>query len=131
MAYKILCLRITHLVRYSNYLQLRHGSKARYGWVANPCRQPLLIASRQGLSPCNMRRALLGAITRQFSSSSTETGWLDCTLDAGQLISCARNLKNEIHWLARRSPLLHPNRTMISFLAGFTYRNCPSLPRAR
>jgi len=23
--------------------QLRHGSKARYGWVANPYRKPLLI----------------------------------------------------------------------------------------
>jgi len=31
--------------------QLHHGSKARYGWVANPSRQAFLLASRQGLPP--------------------------------------------------------------------------------
>ena len=44
-------------------MQLRHGPKARYGWVANPYRKPFLAFSRQGLSPCKIRRALLGAIT--------------------------------------------------------------------
>jgi hypothetical protein len=33
-AYRILCLRLDHLVR--RLLRLRHGPKARYGWVANP-----------------------------------------------------------------------------------------------
>jgi len=36
-AYKILCLRLAHLVRCPYSGQLRHGPKARYGWVANPC----------------------------------------------------------------------------------------------
>jgi len=33
-AYKILCLRLVHLVRAS--LSLRHGPKTRYGWMASP-----------------------------------------------------------------------------------------------
>jgi hypothetical protein len=41
---------------------LRHGSKARYGWVANPYWNPLLDSTRQGLSPCKIRRALLGQL---------------------------------------------------------------------
>jgi len=53
-----------------SFIQLRHGSKARYGWVANPYRKSLLISSRQGLSPCKIRRALLGAIT--WSSPAPE-----------------------------------------------------------
>ena len=30
------------------FRQLRHGSKARYGWVANPYRKPLLISLPTG-----------------------------------------------------------------------------------
>ena len=52
-----------------SFIQLRHGSKARYGWVANPYRKSLLISSRQGLSPCKIRRAFLGAITPAVSGS--------------------------------------------------------------
>lgn len=48
------------------FIQLRHGSKARYGWVANPSRNSLLSSSLQGLSPCKIRRALLGTITTEI-----------------------------------------------------------------
>jgi hypothetical protein len=64
---QVLCLRLTHLVRCTSFMQLRHGSKARYEWVANPYRRSLLIPSRQGLPPCKIRRAFLGAITPQIS----------------------------------------------------------------
>jgi hypothetical protein len=47
-----------------SFIQLRHGSKARYGWVANPYRNSLLNPSRQGLSPCKIRQAFLGATTK-------------------------------------------------------------------
>jgi hypothetical protein len=46
-AYRIPCLRLDHLVR--RLLRLRHGPKARYGWVANPYRdasRPLLPLER-------------------------------------------------------------------------------------
>ena len=49
---------------------LRHGPKARYGWVANPYRKPLPTSSRQGLTPCKMRRALLGAITAELCGAA-------------------------------------------------------------
>ena len=59
--------------------QPRHGSKARYGWVANPYRNPLLNPSRQGLSPCKIRRALLGAITCRVRGAWSEAKSVTCT----------------------------------------------------
>jgi len=35
-AYRILCLRLAHLVRRYNH-RLRHRPKTRYGWLAKPC----------------------------------------------------------------------------------------------
>ena len=73
-AYTILCLRLAHLVRCMTFMQLRHGPKARYGWVANPCSESLLPHSRQGLSPCKIRRACLGAITSSLTSRCKRSG---------------------------------------------------------
>ncbi len=53
-------------------MQLRHGPKARYGWMANPYRKPFLAFSRQGLSPCKIRRALLDAITFRITCTQSQ-----------------------------------------------------------
>ena len=80
-AYKILCLRLAHLVR-CPALQSNSAMGPRLdtgGWLTLKGHH-YWHPSRQGLSPCKIRRALLGAITLRLTGATTGasllTQWL-------------------------------------------------------